>query len=56
MNTKISKKRTHPRQCDTSTSKKGQGPARVKYTTEPEEYPSDIPDSNQAQDPRNFKG
>ena len=33
MNTKISKKRTHLGQCDTSTSKKGQGPARVKYST-----------------------
>ena len=50
---KISKKRTRPGQCNTSTSKKGQGPARVN-TTGPEEHPSDIPDSDQ--DPRNFQG
>ena len=53
---KPQKKQTHPGQCDIRISRKGQGPARVKSTTKPEEHPPDIPDSIQAQDPRNFQG
>ena len=56
MDAEPQKKQTHPGQCDISGSRKGQGPARVKNTTEPEEYPPNIPDSNRAQDPRNFQG